>query len=73
MSSTKRTLSIVPGTSLWQIFAVAPVEATMGIVQKIFYFHVPSAYVMYLGAAVCFGLRLLGAWRHWNLPTAVGV
>src|SRR6185436_5754496 len=31
-----------------------PVEATMGIVQKIFYFHVPAAYAMYLGAAVCF-------------------
>lgn len=32
----------------------APVEATMGIVQKIFYFHVPSAYAMYLGATACF-------------------
>ena len=42
------------GLSLWQIFAVAPVEALMGIVQKIFYFHVPSAYVMYLGATCCF-------------------
>ncbi len=40
--------------AIWQIFAVAPVEAVMGIVQKIFYFHVPSAYVMYLGATVCF-------------------
>jgi heme exporter protein C len=26
----------------------------MGIVQKIFYFHVPAAYAMYLGAAACF-------------------
>jgi heme exporter protein C len=32
----------------------APVEATMGIVQKIFYFHVPAAYAMYLGATACF-------------------
>ncbi|GAC1352109.1 MAG: hypothetical protein NVSMB1_11720 [Polyangiales bacterium] len=39
---------------LYQIFFVAPVEATMGIVQKIFYFHVSSAYAMYLGAAACF-------------------
>ena len=31
----------------------APVEAQMGIVQKIFYFHVPSAYAMYLGVATC--------------------
>lgn len=40
--------------SIYQIFFVAPIEAVMGIVQKIFYFHVPSAYVMYLGAIVCF-------------------
>jgi heme exporter protein C len=26
----------------------------MGIVQKIFYFHVPSAYSMYIGATACF-------------------
>ncbi len=32
----------------------APVEFTMGVVQKIFYFHVPAAYSMYLGAAACF-------------------
>jgi heme exporter protein C len=32
----------------------APVEASMGVVQKIFYFHVPAAYSMYLGAAACF-------------------
>src|SRR5215472_4829198 len=36
------------------IFLRAPVEARMGIVQKIFYFHVPSAYSMYIGAAACF-------------------
>lgn len=41
-------------TSLFQIFAVAPVEATMGIVQKIFYFHVPAAICMYIGGAACF-------------------
>ncbi|EYF04347.1 cytochrome c biogenesis protein [Chondromyces apiculatus] len=33
---------------------VVPTEASMGIVQKIFYFHVPSAYAMYLGATACF-------------------
>ena len=40
--------------TLQVIFLRAPIEETMGIVQKIFYFHVPSAYAMYLGAAVCF-------------------
>jgi len=36
------------------IFYRVPVEATMGIVQKIFYFHVPSAVSMYVGATTCF-------------------
>ena len=36
------------------IFLRTPIEARMGIVQKIFYFHVPSAYSMYLGATACF-------------------
>jgi heme exporter protein C len=40
--------------SLQWIFLRAPLEAEMGIVQKIFYFHVPSAYAMYLGAFACF-------------------
>ncbi len=42
------------------MFAVAPVlivrapyEATMGLIQKIFYFHVPSAMVMFVSAFVC--------------------
>lgn len=36
------------------VFLRAPIEARMGIVQKIFYFHVPSAYAMYIGATACF-------------------
>ena len=37
------------------VFYVVPEEATMGIVQKIFYFHVPAAVSgMYLGATICF-------------------
>ncbi len=46
------TISMV--VTLQLIFIKAPVEATMGIVQKIFYFHVPAAFGMYLGATVCF-------------------
>lgn len=33
--------------------AQAPYESTMGLVQKIFYYHVPSAMVMFLSAFVC--------------------
>jgi heme exporter protein C len=35
------------------LIAQAPVEATMGLIQKIFYFHVPSWMAMYSGIAVC--------------------
>jgi heme exporter protein C len=35
------------------IVAQTPVEATMGLVQKIFYYHVPSAMVMFVAAFVC--------------------
>lgn len=35
------------------MIARAPYEATMGLVQKIFYFHVPSAMVMGLSTFVC--------------------
>jgi heme exporter protein C len=43
---------LVPVT-LYAIFAHAPIEQQMGIVQKIFYFHVPCANAMYLGFVTC--------------------
>ncbi len=39
--------------SMYWIFYVAPLEARMGVVQKIFYFHVPAAMSMYLAFVVC--------------------
>ena len=33
--------------------AMTPVEATMGLVQKIFYYHVPAAMTMFVSAFVC--------------------
>ncbi len=35
------------------LIAQAPYEATMGLVQKVFYFHVPAAMMMFLSAFVC--------------------
>jgi len=35
------------------LIAWAPYESTMGLVQKIFYFHVPSAMAMFFTAFVC--------------------
>jgi heme exporter protein C len=45
--------ALLTPVTLYEIFVVAPVERQMGIVQKIFYFHVPSAYCMYLGFTIC--------------------
>jgi heme exporter protein C len=35
------------------LIAGAPYESTMGLVQKIFYFHVPAAMAMFVSAFVC--------------------
>ena len=35
------------------VVANAPYEQTMGLVQKIFYYHVPSAMLMFASAFVC--------------------
>ena len=38
--------------AIWAAMLYAPTEQTMGAVQRIFYFHVPSAMVSYLAVAV---------------------
>jgi heme exporter protein C len=55
----KRYFPILMGACL-VMFAVAPFwivgapyESTMGLVQKIFYYHVPSAMMMFLAAFTC--------------------
>jgi heme exporter protein C len=61
--------------SLYAIFVVAPVEQQMGIVQKIFYFHVPSAYAMYLGftvSAVCSAVYLAKRDDRWDAVAVAG-
>ncbi|MBI1869591.1 MAG: cytochrome c biogenesis protein CcsA [Chlamydiae bacterium] len=45
--------------ALWAIFLWAPIEKTMGDVQRIFYFHVPSAWVSFLSFLVVFISSLL--------------
>lgn len=41
-------------TALYFAFIFAPTEATMGDVQRIFYFHVPSAWAAFLAFGVVF-------------------
>ncbi|MBA2661919.1 MAG: cytochrome c biogenesis protein CcsA [Bradymonadaceae bacterium] len=61
--------------SLGLIFFYAPVELTMGIVQKIFYVHVPAAMAAYAGftlASVCSFLYLVKPHRHWDMAAVSG-
>lgn len=61
--------------ALGLVFFYAPVERTMGIVQKIFYVHVPAAMAMYAGfvvAAVCSLLYLLRPSQRWDAGALVG-
>lgn len=46
------TAGILLAIGAWMAFFYAPVEKQMGFVQKIFYFHVPAAWVMLLSAPV---------------------
>ena len=45
--------------SLYAIFMFAPMEETMGNVQRIFYFHVPSAWIAALAFAVVFAASIV--------------
>ena len=38
--------------ALWMVFFYAPTESTMGIVQRIFYVHVPSAWVAFMAFGI---------------------
>lgn len=40
------------------VFFYAPLEATMGVAQKIFYFHVPAAIAAYVGFIICCGASI---------------
>jgi heme exporter protein C len=44
--------------SLWAVRYLAPVEEQMGLVQKIFYVHVPSAMATLVGFGITFGASI---------------
>lgn len=77
MGKKKLLNSILVGVSvvvflvaLWMVFFYAPREATMGDVQRIFYFHVSSAWVGFFGFFVTFvgGIGYLATNnRRWDI------
>jgi heme exporter protein C len=48
--------------ALWLVFMVVPTEREMGIVQRIFYFHVSSAWAAYLGFFIVAGASARYLW-----------
>ncbi len=67
---------------LWFIYAKTPEaqEAAGGLAQKIFYFHVPAAYALYLSGTICFlasaaylvrATQARNAWARAGAETAV--
>jgi heme exporter protein C len=46
------------------IVARAPFESSMGIVSKIFYFHVPSWFAMFTAIGICGGASLIHLFRN---------
>lgn len=56
--------------SLYLIFMWVPTEASQGIVQRIFYYHVPSAWVAFLAFFLVFLGGLIYLWKRdsrWDI------
>ena len=50
--------------ALWIVFMVVPTEQQMGVVQRIFYFHVASAWMMYVGFFLAAGASVVYLWKR---------
>ncbi|GMQ79931.1 MAG: cytochrome c biogenesis protein CcsA [Thermodesulfobacteriota bacterium] len=50
--------------ALYAIFFYAPVEKTMGLVQKVFYIHVPAAFLAFLGFFITFIASILYLYKR---------
>lgn len=64
--------AVMMGVAIWMTFFYAPVERVMGFVQKIFYFHVPAAWVMMLCvftmavSSVGYLVKKTDIWDWWS-------
>ena len=66
--TTERVLDLLVAlmvpVCLYTIFRVVPTEGKMGVVQRIFYFHVPSAFAGFLGVLLCAAFSALYLWTR---------
>src|SRR5208337_223822 len=59
--------------SAYASFYIAPEERTMGVIQRIFYFHVASAWAGFTAFLVCFIGNLLYVWKRAEKYDWLGV
>ena len=52
------------GAAAYASFYIAPTERSMGLIQRIFYFHAASAWAGMTAFLVCFVANLLYVWRR---------
>jgi heme exporter protein C len=66
------TLFLIP--LAWrQVFLIVPTEKTMGIVQRIFYIHLPSAFIAFFAFFIVFlasTIYLITRKKHWDWVAA---
>ena len=64
---------VLLGYGLYQALVVAPTEQTMGEVQRIFYYHVPSAWVAFTLFFVNFIASIVYLWKRSAGSDAIAV
>jgi len=57
-------VAVLVPVCLHAIFRTVPTEGKMGVVQRIFYFHVPSALAGFLGVGLCALFSALYLWKR---------
>ncbi|MBI2909349.1 MAG: cytochrome c biogenesis protein CcsA [Chloroflexi bacterium] len=61
---------VLMAISLFMVFVYAPMEREMGVIQRIFYFHVPLAWVSFLAFFIVFVGSILYLWKketRWDI------
>jgi uncharacterized membrane protein YeiH len=64
-------LARIPLVLRADVYATAAMAGSAGMIlgRKM---GLPPTLAAFLGGVLCFGLRLVSVWRHWNLPTVSG-
>jgi uncharacterized membrane protein YeiH len=63
-------LNRVPGVLQSDVYAAAALAGALVVVAGL-KLKIPRWVVMTSGAVVCFVLRMVAVWRHWNLPKVI--